>query len=46
MGDFARVNEEYSKYFTSEPPARVCFAVKGLPKNAKVEIEFTAVTNE
>ena len=46
MVDFTRMNEEYSKYFTLEPPASVCFEVNGLPKNAKVEIEFTAITND
>ena len=30
------------RYFSSDPPARACFAVKTLPLNAKVEIEATA----
>ena len=42
MGDFAAFNEVYAKYFTSKP-ARSCFAVKDLPKGAKVEIEAIAV---
>jgi len=46
MADFAKVNEEYAKYFTKDPPARVCYAVKGLPKNARVEIEFVACSND
>lgn len=33
MGDFAKVNEEYAKFFKSDFPARVCIAVKQLPKN-------------
>ena len=45
MSYFNDVNTEYAKYFTSDPPARVCFAVQALPKNAKVEIEFTAVSD-
>lgn len=42
MADFAAFNEVYGKYFTSKP-ARSCFAVKALPKNALCEIEFIAV---
>ena len=30
------------RYFTSNPPARACFAVKSLPLGAKVEIEAIA----
>ena len=41
MGDFAAFNETYAKYFTSMP-ARSTFAVKQLPKNARVEIETVA----
>ena len=40
MGDFAGVNEVYSRFFTAdEPPARSCVAVRQLPKGAKFEIE-------
>ena len=35
MADFAKVNEEYAKFFTSDFPARSCVAVKQLPKNGK-----------
>ncbi len=43
MGDFAAVNEVYSKAFEGmEPPARACVAVKTLPKNVQVEIEAIA----
>ena len=46
MANFAQVNEEYAKWFTSGVfPARVCFAVKTLPREAKVEIECIAVEN-
>ena len=41
MGDFAKFNEVYCKYFTSKP-ARSCVAVKTLPKNALCEIEAVA----
>ena len=39
MGDFAAVNEVYASYFTSEPPARICYQVTALPKGAAVEID-------
>jgi len=39
MGDFDAVNAVYSKYFTSNFPARTCVQVAGLPKGAKVEVE-------
>lgn len=42
MGDFAKFNEIYGRYFVSNP-ARSCVAVKELPKNALVEIEVIAV---
>ena len=38
MGDFAAFNELYAKYFVSRP-ARICVAVKTLPKNALCETE-------
>ena len=41
IGDFARFNEVYGKYFTSKP-ARICVAVKDLPKGALVEVEVIA----
>lgn len=40
---FGQVNEIYGKYFTSDFPARETVAVKGLPKNANVEISMIAV---
>lgn len=42
MSLFADFNEVYSKFFTGVCPARSCFAVKGLPKNALCEIEAIA----
>lgn len=41
MKYFAAFNEVYAKYFTSKP-ARSTFAVKGLPRNALVEVETIA----
>jgi len=43
MSLFATVNEIYGKYFTGEFPARETVAVKGLPRNANVEISMIAV---
>lgn len=43
MNDFAKVNEEYAKYFNEPFPARSCFEVAKLPKNTKVEIECIAI---
>lgn len=42
MSLFASVNEVYGKYFTTDFPARETVAVKGLPKNANVEISMIA----
>ena len=42
MNDFAAVNEVYAGYFQTDPPARACFQVARLPKDAKVEIEAIA----
>lgn len=42
MGDFARVNEVYARYFQKDCPARVCVAVDALPKGALVEIDVIA----
>ena len=40
---FGQVNEIYGKYFDDQFPARETLAVKGLPKNANVEISMIAV---
>ena len=42
MAHFATVNEIYASYFTGDHPARETVAVKGLPKNANVEISMIA----
>ena len=39
LNDFAAFNAVYAKYFPNEAPARYCFAVAGLPKGAKLEVE-------
>ena len=42
MNDFPAMNEVYTKYFTSAPPARSTVQVSRLPKDALVEIEVIA----
>ena len=43
IADLAAVNEVYAKHFTGAVlPARAAFAVRDLPKGAKVEIELVA----
>lgn len=44
MGDFAKFNEVYAKYFISKP-ARSCVAVKELPKAVLCEVEVIACKN-
>ena len=43
MADFADMNEVYATQFSGTYPARSAFAVKGLPKNAQIEIEVIAM---
>ena len=42
MGDFTVMNDVYSRYFTSDFPARYTIQVAALPRGAKVEIEVVA----
>lgn len=42
MGDFAKFNAIYEKYFVSKP-TRSCVAAAALPKAALVEVEVIAV---
>ena len=42
MSLFVPMNEVYGEYFSGVYPARAAFAVKELPKQAKVEIEVVA----
>ncbi|WNZ65212.1 RidA family protein [Myxococcus virescens] len=44
LGDFARVNEVYGRYFTGAPPARATVQVSALPRGSKVEIDAIAVS--
>ena len=43
MGQFATINEAYSMYFKSNPPARETVEVSRLPKDVNVEISCIAV---
>ena len=42
IADFAAMNAVYAEFFVSDCPARAAFAVKDLPRGAKVEIEVIA----
>lgn len=42
MGDFAKVNAVYAKFFETECPARSAVQVGALPKGALVEVEAIA----
>ncbi len=43
MSDFAALNEVLAKQFPKAPPARAVVEVKGLPKNASVEMDLIAL---
>lgn len=43
INDFGAVNEVYASYFTGDYPARSCFQVAKLPKDALLEIEVIAL---
>lgn len=43
MGEFSKMNQVYAQFFEGlVPPARATVQVAGLPKGAKVEIDFVA----
>lgn len=42
MSDFATMNEIYANFFKEPYPARVAFAVKGLPKGSLIEADVVA----
>jgi 2-iminobutanoate/2-iminopropanoate deaminase len=42
LSDFAKVNEVYGGYFSTEPPARATVQVAALPRDASVEIDLIA----
>ena len=42
LGEFARMNEVYGRYFPENPPARATVEVARLPREARIEIEAVA----
>jgi 2-iminobutanoate/2-iminopropanoate deaminase len=42
MDDFGVMNEVYTRYFNTDPPARSTIEVSRLPKGMKIEIEAVA----
>jgi 2-iminobutanoate/2-iminopropanoate deaminase len=43
MGDFAAMNEVYSRYVAAPPPARATVQVARLPRDVKIEVDAIAV---
>jgi 2-iminobutanoate/2-iminopropanoate deaminase len=43
LGEFAAMNDVYSRFFPSEPPARSTVQVAALPGGARVEVEAIAL---
>ena len=43
MNEFAAMNEIYSQYFSTSPPARSTVEVSRLPRDVRVEIEAIAL---
>lgn len=43
MGDFAKMNEVYSRYFSEKSPARSTVEVARLPRDVRVEIDCIAI---
>ena len=46
LGNFNQVNEVYAAYFPSSPPSRSTVEVANLPRNAEIEIEAIALTDD
>ena len=42
LDDFAAMNEEYARFFPTDPPARATVQVARLPRDARVEIAAVA----
>jgi len=43
MGDFAAMNEVYSRHIAAPPPARATVQVARLPRDVKIEVDAIAV---
>jgi 2-iminobutanoate/2-iminopropanoate deaminase len=46
MDDFQAMNEVYARHFDQSAPARTTIAAAELPKNARVEIDAVAISDE
>lgn len=46
IGHFSEMNQVYQQYFATDAPARSCVEVSRLPKDALIEIESIAITND
>src|SRR5260370_887639 len=45
MGEFAKMNEVYGKYFLENPPARSTVEAARLPRDVRVEIDAIAIVS-
>jgi 2-iminobutanoate/2-iminopropanoate deaminase len=43
LGEFAKINETYARYFPENPPARSTVEAARLPRDVRVEIECVAL---
>ena len=43
MGEFARMNEVYARYFPKDPPARATVEVARLPRDVGVEMDIVVL---
>lgn len=43
LGDFAKMNEVYGKFFPAEPPARATVEVARLPRDVRIEVDLIAL---
>lgn len=46
MGNFAKINDVYERYFGDHKPARSFVEVSNLPKNSEIEIEMIAYSEK
>jgi 2-iminobutanoate/2-iminopropanoate deaminase len=46
MGEFAKMNEIYARYFPSNPPARSTVEAARLPRDVRVEIDCIALVHD
>src|SRR5260370_42328671 len=43
MGEFAKMNEAYGKYFSRNPPARSTVEAARLPRDVRIEVDAIAI---